>query len=83
VSRVLRALEDTGFVTIKKIGLSRIVAISETKHASLWRKLALEFGHMSLEELLSGTSLQVLSAICSLTLSNRREIAQAASVSER
>ena len=82
VSRLLGTLEDAGFVTIKKIGLSKIVAISETKHATLWRKLALEFGHVPLEELLSGTSLEVLSAICSLTLSNRREIAQAALVSE-
>jgi len=81
-SRILRTLEGTGFVTIKKTGLSKIVAISETKHATLWRKLVLEFGHMPLEKLLSGTSLSVLSAICSLTLSNRREIAEAASVSE-
>jgi len=83
VSRALRTLEDKGFVKTNKIGLSKIAAISETKHATLWRKLVLEFGHMPLEELLSGTSLQVLSAICSLTLSNRRETAQAASVSER
>lgn len=83
VSRVLRALEDKGFVGTKKAGLSKIVAMSETKHATLCRKLLLEFGHMRFEELLSGTCLEVLSAICSLTLSNRREIAQAASVSER
>jgi len=82
VSRLLGALEDAGLVTIKRIGLSKIVAISETKHATLWRKLVLEFGHMPLDELLSGTSLEVLSAICSARLSTRREIAQAALVSE-
>lgn len=83
VSRALRALESKGLITTKKIGLSKIVTISENKHATLWRRLVLEFGHMPLEELLSGTCLEVLSAICSLTLSTRREIAQAASVSER
>jgi hypothetical protein len=83
VSRALGTLEDKGFVKTNKIGLSKIVAISETKHATLLRKLVLEFGHMPLEELLAGTSLEILSAICNLTPSNRRETAQAASVSER
>jgi hypothetical protein len=38
---------------------------------------------MPLEELLSGASLEVLSAVCSLTLANRKEIAQATLLSER
>lgn len=82
VSRVVASLEDKGFLTTKKNGLSRIVALSETKHATLLRRLVLEFGHMSFEELLSGTSLEVLSAICNLALMSRKEIAQAALVSE-
>lgn len=83
VSRVITALQDKGFVTTKKIGLSKIAILSETKHATLWRKLILEFKHMPLEELISGASLEVLSAVCSFTLTNRKEIGQATLLSER
>lgn len=83
VSRVINALQGKGFVTTKKTGLSKIAVLSESKHAALWRRLILEFRHMPLEELLSGTTLEVLSAVCSLTLTTRKEIAKATILSER
>jgi DNA-binding transcriptional regulator GbsR (MarR family) len=83
VSRVIAALQDKGFVTTKKTGLSKVAILSETKHAALGRKLILEFEHMPLEELLSGACLEVLAAVCSLTLTNRKEIAHVTLLSER
>lgn len=82
VSRVVSALIEKGFIATEKVGLSKIVVLTEAKHAVLWRKLVAEFGHMPLDELLSGASLEVLSAISYLKLKNRQEVAQQARVSE-
>lgn len=82
LSRIVSNLVDKGFITTKKLGLSKNISLSETKHAALWRKLALEFGHMPLHELLSGGSLEVLSAIDSQQLANRRQIAENSLISE-
>jgi len=59
----------------EKHGLAKRVSLSNAKHASLWRTLVLEFGHMPLEELLAGTAMDVLSALSCLKLTSRREIA--------
>jgi DNA-binding MarR family transcriptional regulator len=82
LSRVISDLVDKGFLSTEKLGLSKKISLSETKHAVLWRKLALEFGHMPLHELLSGGSLEVLSAIGSQRLVNRRQIAENSLISE-
>jgi len=82
LSRVISDLVDKGFLSTEKLGLSKNVSLSETKHATLWRRLALEFGHMPLHKLLSGGSLEVLSAIGSQQLANRRQIAENSLVSE-
>ena len=82
LSRVISGLVDKGFITTKKQGLSKNVSLSETKHAALWRSLSLEFGHMPLHKLLSGGSLEVLSAIGSQQLTNRRGIAESSLISE-
>ncbi len=82
LSRVVSDLVDKGFLSTEKLGLSKNVSLSKTKHAALWRRLALEFGHMPLHELLSRGSLEVLSAIGSQQLANRRQIAESSLVSE-
>jgi hypothetical protein len=73
---------DKGFLSTDKLGLSKNVSLSETKHAALWRTLALEFGYMPLHKLLSGGSLEVLSAISSRKLTHRRQIAENSLISE-
>ena len=82
LSRVISSLVDKGFISTEKLGLSKNVSLSETKHAALWRRLALEFGHMPLDKVLSGGSLEVLSAIGSQLLANRRQVAVSSLVSE-
>jgi DNA-binding MarR family transcriptional regulator len=82
LSRIVSNLVDKGFISTEKLGLSKNISLSKTKHAALWRKLALEFGHMRLHELLSGGSLEVLSAIDSQQLANRRQIAENSLISE-
>jgi DNA-binding MarR family transcriptional regulator len=82
LSRVIPDLVEKGFLSTEKLGLSKNISLSETKHAGLWRKLTIEFGHMPLHELLSGGSLEVLSAIGSRHLTNRRQIAENSLVSE-
>ena len=82
LSRVISGLVDKGFITTKKQGLSKNVSLSETKHAALWRSLSLEFGHMPLHKLLSGGSLEALSAIGSQQLANRKDIAENSLISE-
>ncbi|MGH9879624.1 MAG: helix-turn-helix transcriptional regulator, partial [Nitrososphaerales archaeon] len=81
-SRVLALLEDKGFISAEKIGLSKTLSLSGAKHATLLRKLILEFGHIRFDQLLSGASLEVLSAICCLKLKNRKEIRQNSLISE-
>jgi DNA-binding MarR family transcriptional regulator len=82
LSRVISGLVDKGFLSTEKLGLSKNVSLSETKHAMLWRRLALEFGHMPFHKLLSGGSLEVLSAIGSKQLANRKDIAENSLISE-
>lgn len=82
ISRVTAVLQEKGLVTTERAGFSTIVSLSDAKHALLWRKLAVEFGHMPLEDLLTGASLEILSTISFLDLRNRNEIAEYSLVSE-
>jgi len=82
VSRVLGSLRERGFVKTEKVGLSKIISLSETKHAILLRRMVLEFEHVPFHELLSGATLEVLSAISYLKLKNRNEIRGNSLVSE-
>jgi len=82
VSRILASLGEKGFIRTDKVGLSKLVSLSETKHATLLRKLIIEFSHIRIDRLLSGPSLEVLSAICFLRLKSRRDVAQNSLVSE-
>jgi predicted transcriptional regulator len=82
VSRVLASLTEKGLIRTEKAGLSKTVMLAETRHAMLLRKAILQFEHMDLADLLSGTTLEVLSAICFLKLKSRKEIQENSLVSE-
>lgn len=82
VSRVLGSLREKGFIKAEKVGLSKIVSLSETKHAVLLRRMVLEFEHVPFHELLCGVTLEVLSAIACLKLKSRNEIRENSLVSE-
>jgi predicted transcriptional regulator len=81
-SRVISLLKEKGFISTEKVGISKTLSLSDAKHAALLRRLVLEFEHMPFAELLSGASLEVLSAVCCLRLKNRKEIRQNSLVSE-
>lgn len=82
VSRILASLGNKEFIIIEKVGLSKIVSLSNVKHATLFRSLVLEFGHMEFDAMLSGASLEVLSTLCALKLKSRKEIHENSLVSE-
>lgn len=82
VSRVLGSLRENGFIQAEKVGLSKIVSLSEAKHAVLLRRMVLEFEHVPFHDLLSGATLEVLSAISYLKLRNRNEIRENSLVAE-
>ena len=75
VSRVVRSLEERGFVMTKRVARSKTVYLSDTKHAVEWRSLILEFSHVPFEQLLAGGALEVLSTIYCMKLKGRKEIA--------
>lgn len=81
-SQVISSLREKNLVGVSRKGLTKTVFLSEAKHATLLRKLNLEFEHIQFARLLSGASLEVLSAICCLKLKNRREIQDNSLVSE-
>lgn len=81
-SRLSASLQSKGLIEVVKDGISKTVSIAESKHAQLFRKLVLEYRHIPFHRLLSGPSLEVLSAICNWNLGSRKEISQVSLVSE-
>lgn len=81
-SRLSASLQSRGFIEVAKDGISKTASMSESKHAQLFRKLVLEYRHIPFHRLLSGPSLEVLSAICNSNLGSRKEISQASWVPE-
>ncbi|WP_258083278.1 helix-turn-helix domain-containing protein [Thermococcus thermotolerans] len=62
-SALVTSLERKGLVKAEKRGKYKIVSLSETKPAELFRKLTFRFGHMPLDEILSGKNLTLLAVI--------------------
>ena len=62
-STLVASLERKGLVKTEKRGKYKIVSLSEVKPAGLFRKLMSKFGHMPLDEILSGRSLALLAVI--------------------
>lgn len=81
-SRLSASLQSKGFIEVTKDGISKTASMSESKHAQLFRKLVLEYRHIQFHRLLSGQSLEVLSAICNSNLGSRKEISQVSWVPE-
>jgi DNA-binding transcriptional ArsR family regulator len=81
-SRLLASLARKGLVDTSRRGQSKRVSLSDTKHTQLFKRLLAEFGHMSLEHLLSNSSLEVLSYISEHPLS-RRELVERSSLSDK
>ena len=82
VSQLVSSLKEQNLVNDSKRGFMKHVSLSEAKHATLFRRLTIEYEHMNLILLLSGTNLEVLSAISCLHLINRKEIHEKTLVSE-
>lgn len=60
LSRTLRQLTEKGLIETRKEGLSKHVFFSETKHSILLRSLLTEFEHIRFENILSGSSMEIL-----------------------
>ena len=82
VRRSLASLDKKGLIRKYRVGLSKEISLSDSKHASLFRDLVLESRHIPFHDLLAGSSLEVLAAICFLNLGTRKKICESSSVSE-
>jgi len=69
LSRTLKSLEQKGLVETEKRGISKHLFCSETKHSTLLKTLLLEFPHIKFENLLSGSSLDILHSLSGSSLS--------------
>ncbi len=74
VSRELPVLSDLGFIRREKRGQASYVILSDTKHARLLRNMIVHSPQLRYEDLLSGKSLDVLSAVHLLRLRSIKEI---------
>ncbi|NPB03432.1 MAG: helix-turn-helix transcriptional regulator [Thermotogae bacterium] len=68
-SILIASLERKGLVKTEKRGRCKIASLNETKPAELFRKLASKFGHMPLDEILSGKNLTLLAVLKRVPLS--------------
>lgn len=82
VSQLISSLKEKNLARVSRKGIAKTAFLSEAKHAALYRRLVLEFDHVDFRGLLSGSGLEVLSAISCLRLKNRSEIAGKSLVSE-
>ena len=74
LSRTLKSFAKKGLVEAEKRGISKYVFLSETKHSTLLRTFLLEFSHIRFENLLAGSSIEILYYLSESPL-NRGEIA--------
>jgi len=82
VRRSLGSLEEKGFIKKYRVGLTKEISLADSKHASLFRDMVLESRHIPFHKYLSGSSLEVLSAICFQSLGTRKEICRHSNISE-
>lgn len=83
LTRLVKSLESKGIVVVHKRGVSSSIAFSETKHASLLRRILNELGHMRLEEVLSLAPLRVIASLAVRPASTRAEILSSSGISPR
>jgi predicted transcriptional regulator len=82
VRRSLASLDRKGFIKKYRVGLPKEISLSDSKHALIFRDMVLESRHIPFHKYLSGSSLEVLSAICFLNLGTRKEIQEHSNISE-
>ncbi|WP_456365937.1 helix-turn-helix transcriptional regulator [Thermococcus sp.] len=68
-SILVEFLKRKGLVRTEKIGRYKIVSLSEAKPAEILKRLASKFGHMPLDEILSGRNLALLAVLMDIPLS--------------
>lgn len=83
LTRLVKSLVSKGLIVVRRRGLSTSLAVSDTKHASILRKLLNEYAHMRLERILSLSSLRVISSLGAQPVSTRIEIQSSSHVSHR
>ncbi len=83
LTRLVKSLVSKGLIVVRRRGLSTSLAVSDTKHASILRRILNEYAHMRLEEILSLSSLRVISSLGARPLSTRIEIQSSSQVSPR
>ena len=67
-STLISSLERKGLINAKR-GKKKMVSLSDTKPARLFREIVLRFGHMPLDKILSGKNLALLAVLKSTPLS--------------
>ncbi|WP_048056538.1 helix-turn-helix domain-containing protein [Thermococcus sp. 4557] len=68
-STLVASLERTGLIRTEKRGKHRVVSLSDAKAAELFKRLVFKFGHMPLDEILSGKSLPIFAVLRDAPLS--------------
>lgn len=74
VSQLASSLREKKLLDNNRLGKKKVVTLADSKHALLYAELRHEFEHMNLPSLLSGTNLEVISAVSYLHLKSRAEI---------
>jgi DNA-binding MarR family transcriptional regulator len=83
LTRLVKSLESKGIISVHKKGISSSIAFSDSKHASLFRRVLNEYGHMRLEEVLSLASLRVIASLAARPASTREELLSSSGISPR
>jgi len=83
LTRLVRSLELKGIISIRKHGISSSIALSDTKHASILRRILDEYGHMKLEGTLSLSSFRVIASLAARSSLTREELLVSSGISPR
>ncbi len=68
-SVLVASIKRKGLAKTEKRGRYKIVSLSEAKPAEIFKRLASKFGHMPLDEILSGRNLALLAVLMDIPLS--------------
>lgn len=82
VRRTVSSLDRKGFIRKHRIGMPKEISLSDSKHAMTFRDMVLKAAHIPFHKYISGSSLEVLSTICSMKLGTRKDILKHSNVSE-
>jgi DNA-binding MarR family transcriptional regulator len=82
ISQLVSSLRKSDFIKDTRHGMGKAIALSGSKHALLFAEVSNEFEHIDFPQILSGSNLEVLSAVSYLHLRSRTEIRDRCLVSE-